>query len=57
MTTADRNDFVPAQEKLEWVTPKIVTLGKPECKDSCNNIESTRSSLGDQQIVGGFGAS
>ena len=23
MTTADRNDFVPAQEKLEWVTPKI----------------------------------
>ena len=23
MTSADRNDFVPAQEKLEWVTPKI----------------------------------
>jgi hypothetical protein len=23
MTTADRNDLVPAQEKLEWVTPKI----------------------------------
>ena len=23
MTTTDRNDLVLAQEKLEWVTPKI----------------------------------
>ena len=23
MTTTDSNDLVPAQEKLEWVTPKI----------------------------------
>ena len=23
MTTADRNDLMPDQEKLEWVTPKI----------------------------------
>ena len=23
MTTADSNDLMPAQEKLEWVTPKI----------------------------------
>ena len=23
MTSTDGNDFVPAQEKLEWVTPKI----------------------------------
>ena len=23
MTSADLNDLVPAQEKLEWVTPKI----------------------------------
>ena len=22
-TSADRNDLMPAQEKLEWVTPKI----------------------------------
>ena len=37
MTTTDRNDLVPApaQEKLEWVTPKIslmetnTTSGKP----------------------------
>ena len=23
MTSTDSNDLVPAQEKLEWVTPKI----------------------------------
>jgi hypothetical protein len=23
MTSADRSDLMPAQEKLEWVTPKI----------------------------------
>lgn len=23
----DRNDLVPAQEKLEWVTPKISLMG------------------------------
>ena len=35
MTSTDRNDLMPAQEKLEWVTPKISlmdagdTEGKP----------------------------
>ena len=27
MTSADRNDLVPAQEKLEWITPKISLMG------------------------------
>ena len=27
MTSADRNDLTPAQEKLEWVTPKISLWG------------------------------
>jgi hypothetical protein len=27
MTSADRNDLVTAQEKLEWVTPKISLMG------------------------------
>ena len=27
MTSADRNDLMPAQEKLEWVTPKISLWG------------------------------
>ena len=26
MTPADRNDLVPSQEKLEWVTPKILLM-------------------------------
>jgi hypothetical protein len=26
MSSADRNDFVPAQEKQEWVTPKILQM-------------------------------
>ena len=32
MTSADhnRNDLVPAQEKLEWVTPKISLMGSGE---------------------------
>ena len=34
MTSADRNDLVPAQEKLEWVTPKISLMdaGDTEAK-------------------------
>ena len=27
MTADDRNDLLPAQEKLEWVTPKISLMG------------------------------
>ena len=27
MTSPDRNDLVPAQEKLEWVTPTISLMG------------------------------
>ena len=30
MTSADRNDLVPSQEKLEWVTPKISLMGARE---------------------------
>ena len=26
MTSAERNDLMPPQEKLEWVTPKISQL-------------------------------
>ncbi len=26
MPSTDRNDLVPAQEKLEWVTPKILLM-------------------------------
>ena len=27
MTSADHNDLMPAQVKLEWITPKISLMG------------------------------
>ena len=30
MTSTERNYLVPAQEKLEWVTPKISLMGAGE---------------------------
>jgi hypothetical protein len=40
MTSTDRNDLMPAQEKLEWVTPKISLMeaGNTDGKDF-NGIE------------------
>jgi hypothetical protein len=34
MTSADRNDLMPAQEKLEWVTPKISLMDAGETDGS-----------------------
>jgi hypothetical protein len=36
MTSTDRNDLMPAQEKLEWVTPKIslIEAGETDGKRS-----------------------
>ena len=34
-TAADRNDLMPAQEKLEWVTPKILLM---EAEDTEGNL-------------------
>ena len=34
MTSSDRNDLVPAQEKLEWVTPKISLMGAEDTDGS-----------------------
>ena len=43
MTSADRNDFVPAQEKLEWVTPKISLMDAGDTIGAklANSIERT----------------
>ena len=38
MTSTDRNDFVPAQEKLEWVTPKISLMDAGDTDGSKNVI-------------------
>jgi hypothetical protein len=46
MTSADRNDLMPAQEKLEWVTPKILQMeagetdGKPQTTTAEQNINA-----------------
>ena len=45
MTSTDRNDLMPAQEKLEWVTPKIYLMGQPEAgKEGRDPIEGTPNS-------------
>ena len=38
MTSADGNDFVPAQEKLEWVTPKISLMDAGDTDGNKNPI-------------------
>jgi len=36
MTSADRNDLMPAQEKQEWVTPKISLMEAGDTEGSKN---------------------
>ena len=36
MTSTDRNDLMPAQEKLEWVTPKISLMDAGETNSKIN---------------------
>jgi hypothetical protein len=39
MTAAtDRNDLMPAQEKLEWVTPKISLMGAGDTDSKSYNF-------------------
>ena len=40
MTSADRNDLVPAQEKLEWVTPKISLMEAGDALGNKMNVTS-----------------
>ena len=45
-TAADRNDLMPAQEKLEWVTPKISLMGAEDTEGkSAWRAEAGRWSL------------
>ena len=48
MSSADRNDLVPAQEKLEWVTPKISLMdaGDSQGKNAQQNFETAFNSFG-----------
>ena len=47
MTTSDRNDPMPAQEKLEWVTPKISLM------DAGDTIGSTKTGKTVEKTSGG----
>jgi hypothetical protein len=46
MTTADRNDLMPAQEKLEWVTPKISQMDAGDTDGKPGVFPSEKISLG-----------
>jgi hypothetical protein len=43
MTSADRNDLMPAQEKLEWVTPKISLMEAGDTDGSKPYYKTERS--------------
>ncbi len=36
MTSADSNDLTPAQEKMEWVTPKISMMEATDTESKAN---------------------
>jgi hypothetical protein len=48
MTSTDRNDLMPAQEKLEWVTPKISLMGggETESKPVRTQFENNTTTTG-----------
>jgi hypothetical protein len=46
MTSADRNDLMPAQEKLEWVTPKISLMGAEDTEGKTLNKSEFNISIG-----------
>jgi hypothetical protein len=45
MTTADRNDLMPAQEKLEWVTPKISLMDAGDTEGSGKMIAAKENTF------------
>ena len=51
MTSAeDRNDLMPAQEKLEWVTPKISLMEAGETEGKLNNYNSEDTLVSNPQF-------
>jgi len=47
MTSAeDRNDLMPAQEKLEWVTPKISLMGAGDTEGGQKSIRGQENPYG-----------
>ncbi len=52
MTSADRNDLMPAQEKLEWVTPKISLMGAGETDGGKRPLGVERTPLLNPLVLG-----
>ena len=54
MTSADRNDLVSTEEKLEWVTPTISLMGAVTTAAGKNSANSEiLGNLDDSLYVGG----
>ena len=49
MTTTDHNDLVPAQEKLEWVTPKISQLVAGDTEGGNKSKQGNEACIGFMQ--------
>jgi hypothetical protein len=52
MTSADRNDLMPAQEKLEWVTPKISLMEAGDTDGSTKPFRAKSESYGNNIFNG-----
>ena len=51
-TTADRNDnLVPAQENLEWVTPKISLMGAEDTDGKPFGTDETKYVFGPSWLI------
>jgi hypothetical protein len=46
MTSTDRNYLMPAQEKLEWVTPKISLMGAGDTDEKQESPNETEIGYG-----------
>jgi hypothetical protein len=53
MTSTDRNDLMPTQEKLEWVTPKIsLMVGAETDGTNKQNVGGEQGPFGDNLSTG-----
>ena len=52
-STADRNDLMPAQEKLEWVTPKISLMVAEDTEGKGFNVVEKRTRFNKYSQING----
>ena len=53
MTSVDGNDLMPAQEKLEWVTPKISLMDAGDTESKITFIIEPNNDCCNRGIAGG----